>query len=92
VNHADKASILRRLKSAHGHLGAVIRMAEDDAYCIDVLQQIQAVQSALDKVSERVLESHLNSCVVTAVRGEDASEREHVLREVADVFRTRRRG
>jgi DNA-binding FrmR family transcriptional regulator len=44
------------------------------------------VQAALNKVSSIILEEHLNSCLITAVRGEDPSERERVLKEIADVF------
>jgi DNA-binding FrmR family transcriptional regulator len=79
---------LKRLKIVAGHLGGVIRMVEEDAYCIDVIRQIQAVQAALNKVSSAILENHLNSCVTTAIRGEDLSERERVLREITDVFET----
>jgi DNA-binding FrmR family transcriptional regulator len=79
---------LKRLKIVSGHLGGVIRMVEEDAYCIDVIRQIQAVQAALNKVSAAILENHLNSCVTTAIRGEDPSERERVMREITDVFET----
>ena len=61
---------------------------EEDVYCIDIIRQIQAVQSALNKVSTAILENHLNSCVTTAIRGQDASERERVLKEITDVFET----
>ena len=79
---------LKRLRIVSGHMGGVIRMVEQDAYCIDVIRQIQAVQSALNKVSAGILEDHLNSCVTTAIRGEDPSERVRVLREITDVFET----
>ena len=78
--------IINRLKSAEGHLRGVIRMVEDDVYCIDVMRQIQAVQAALNKISANILENHLNSCVITAIRGENPSDRERVLREIADVY------
>jgi len=77
---------LRRLKTVEGHIRGIERMVEEGAYCIDVIRQIQAVQAALNKVSSQILEEHLNSCLITAVRGEDADERERVLREIADVF------
>ena len=77
---------LKRLKIVAGHLGGVIRMLEEDAYCIDVIRQIQAVQAALNKVSAAILENHLNSCVTTAIRGENPAERERVMREITDVF------
>jgi DNA-binding FrmR family transcriptional regulator len=81
-------SALNRLKTVEGHIRGIIRMVEDDAYCIDVMRQIQAVQSALNKISVGILEDHLNYCVTTAIRGEDPSERERVLKEITDVFET----
>ena len=77
---------LRRLKTIEGHLRGVIKMVEEDAYCIDVIRQIQAVEGALNKVSTRILENHLNSCVITAIQGQDQSERERVLKEITEVF------
>ena len=77
---------LRRLKTIEGHLKGVIRMVEEDSYCIDVIRQIQAVESALNKVSAGILDEHLNSCVITAIRGDDPQERERVLKEISEVF------
>ena len=78
--------VLKRLRIVDGHLKGIIRMVEEDAYCIDVIRQIQAVQAALNKISTQILDEHLNSCLITAVRGEDAGERERVLKEIIDVF------
>ncbi len=77
---------MRRLKNIEGHIRGIERMLEEEAYCIDVIRQIQAAQAALNKVSSMILEEHLNSCLITAVRGEDPSERERVLKEISDVF------
>jgi len=93
-NHQEETSrhgshhegALQRLRSAEGHLRGVQKMLEENAYCIDVIHQIQAVQAALAKISVQILEEHLNTCVLTAVRGDDESERERVLKEISDVF------
>jgi DNA-binding FrmR family transcriptional regulator len=77
---------LRRLKTIEGHMRGIMRMVEEDAYCIDVIRQIQAVEAALNKVSAQILEGHLNSCVITAIEGQDQSERERVLKEITEVF------
>lgn len=77
---------LRRLKNVEGHIRGIERMVEEDTYCIDVINQIQAVQAALSKISTMILDEHLNSCLITAVRGENVDERERVLKEIADVF------
>ena len=77
---------LKRLKNVEGHVRGIERMVEQDAYCIDVIRQIQAVQAALNKVSGIILDNHLNSCVITAVRGDDPDEKERVLKEISEVF------
>lgn len=82
----ENDNTIRRLKTVEGHLRGVIRMVEEDSYCIDVIRQIQAVEAALNKVSAKILEDHLNSCVITAIQGNDRSERERVLKEISEVF------
>ena len=77
---------VKRLKNIEGHVRGIEQMVENGVYCIDILRQIHAVQAALDKVSGIVLDGHLHSCLITAVRGEDPDERERVLSEIADVF------
>jgi len=79
---------LIRLKTIEGHIRGIERMIEEDIYCIDVIRQIHAVQSALNKVNKIIFEEHINSCLVTAVRGENIEERERVLNEIASVFET----
>lgn len=79
-------TVVRRLKTIEGHVRGIVRMAEEGAYCIDLIRQIQAVEAALNKVSSQILEEHLSSCVITAIQGEDPKERERVLKEIAEVF------
>jgi len=86
MDDLTKNDVRRRLASAAGHIKGIERMVEDDAYCIDVIRQIQAVQAALNKVSAVVLDNHLHTCVSTAIRGENPDERERVLAEVTSVF------
>jgi DNA-binding FrmR family transcriptional regulator len=61
-------------------------MVEEGAYCIDVVNQILAIQRALKKVSGLVLDDHLRSCVTDAMRGPDEPTRERVLGELVAVF------
>jgi DNA-binding FrmR family transcriptional regulator len=87
----DNEDTLRRLKSIEGHVRGIRRMVEEDSYCIDVIRQVQAVQAALDKVSNLILDNHLNSCLITAVRGDDPEDRERVLKEISEVFAASRK-
>jgi DNA-binding FrmR family transcriptional regulator len=82
----EKQDTLRRLKNVEGHIRGIQKMVEKDAYCIDLIRQIQAVQAALGKVSTRILDDHLHSCLIAAVRGEDPEERERVLKEISEVY------
>lgn len=84
MEHSEQAK--RRLKTIEGHIRGIQRMLDDEVYCIDVIRQIQATQSALNKVSQLVLEEHMHTCVITAVRGEDPQERERVLSEITEVY------
>lgn len=86
MDETTRVNVTRRLASAAGHLKGIERMVAEDQYCIDVIQQIQAVQSALNKVNTLILDNHLHTCVTAAVRGEDPDEREQVLKEVTNVF------
>ncbi len=88
MNAQTKEQVLSRLRSIEGHVRGIQRMVNDDNYCIDVISQVQAVQKALDRVNSLLLDNHLNSCVITAVRSDDSQERERVLGELLHVFET----
>lgn len=76
----------KRLKTIEGHIAGIRRMIDEGEYCIDVIRQVHAVNAALNKVNKIILEEHMNSCLITAVRGEDMEERERLLDEIAEVF------
>ena len=65
---SHQQALLNRLKSARGHLDAVVRMIEDDAYCPDVMKQLSAVQGSLERASRLVLRNHLETCVAAAMQ------------------------
>ena len=83
-----KQDILNRLKSIEGHVRGIQRMVEEDQYCIDILNQTSAVHKALEKIDVMILENHLETCVTTAIRGDDPRERERVLRELVSLFQS----
>nr|WP_141494156.1 MULTISPECIES: metal-sensitive transcriptional regulator [Kytococcus] len=78
----DKDAYLRRLRRVEGQVRGLARMVEEDAYCIDVLTQVSAVSSALEKVALGLLEDHLRTCVVDAARAGD-EEAEALVREAS---------
>ena len=88
MSQDHKQRVLSRLKSIEGHVRGVQRMVEEDKYCIDIIKQTLAIQRAVDKVNTLILGNHLNTCVTTAIRSQDSTERERVISELLDVFDT----
>ena len=79
--------IIHRLKISKGHLAKVIKMLEDDAYCIDVMHQMQAVESSLKETGNLLLENHLKGCVSDAIKKGDS---EKSIKEIMEVFKKAR--
>lgn len=74
MHEADKKALVNRLRSARGHVDAVIRMVESDTYCVDVMKQLAAVQGSLEASSRAVLRNHLETCVAEAMRSGRTAE------------------
>ena len=68
----DKTALLRRLRRIEGQVRGVARMVEDDKYCVEILDQITAITSGLEKVGLHLLSDHIKGCVRQSVKaGED---------------------
>lgn len=80
---STKRNILHRLKIARGHLDKVIELVEQDKYCIDVINQSLAVQSALKNTNQALLKNHLQTCVTNAIK---SGQPEEAISEVMKVF------
>ena len=72
---ADKAKVTRLLKTARGQLDGILKMVEEDRYCLDVSNQLMATQSILGKANAAVLQAHMAHCVREAVAAGDAEEK-----------------
>jgi DNA-binding FrmR family transcriptional regulator len=70
----DKAALTRRLHRIEGQVRGIERMVEEDRYCIDILTQIAAVNTALEGLAFRVLDDHVNHCVAGAIASGDPEE------------------
>jgi len=65
------AALTKRLNRIEGQVRGIARMVDEDRYCVDILTQVSAVQSALDALARALLEHHLHGCVQHAVRSGD---------------------
>ena len=81
---ADHEAIKRRLKTARGQIDGLIKMVEEDRYCLDISNQILATESILKKVNREIVHAHMQSCVKGAVGGPDAGEKVEELMTLFD--------
>ena len=85
-----KANCVARLNRLEGQVRGLVKMVEDDRYCIDVVNQVQAVIAALKKVESEILKDHISHCVEHAIRsGDRKAQREKVAELVQTLARTR---
>ncbi|HKM42757.1 MAG TPA: metal-sensing transcriptional repressor [Limnochordia bacterium] len=72
---SDREKVTRLLKTARGQIDGLMRMVEEDRYCVDISNQILATQAILRNVNSQILHDHINHCVREAVETEDAEEK-----------------
>ena len=72
---ADKAKVLRLLKTARGQIDGIIKMVEEDRYCIDISHQLMATEAVLNTTNKEVLSAHLKGCVNNAKTQEERDEK-----------------
>ena len=84
---ANKAEICRLLKTARGQIDGLLKMVEDDRYCIDISNQLFSTQALLGTINAEVLTSHLDHCVRHAFESGDSVEQERKLEELHAVLK-----
>ena len=84
---ADARAVHNRLRRIEGQVRGLQRMVDEDAYCVDILTQVAAVQTALEQVAVNVLDGHVRHCVADAVAGTDAGDAEAKLDELMAAVR-----
>ena len=80
---ADQKTVLRLLKTARGQMDGIIKMVEEDQYCIDISTQVMAAEAMLNRANKEILTAHLKHCVNTAQTQE---EREQKIDELVDML------
>lgn len=72
---ADEQKILRLMKTARGQMDGIIRMVEENRYCIDISQQLMATEAILNRANKEILSAHLKHCVREAASEEERSQK-----------------
>ena len=80
---ADRTQITRLIKTARGQMDGILRMVEEDRYCLDIVNQIMAAQAILKKANQEIIKAHMGKCVTEAVEADDANEK---ISELVDLF------
>ena len=80
----DKDALIKRLHRIEGQVRGIEKMVDDDRYCIEILTQIGAVRTALETVGLKLLEDHVNHCVVNAIAAGDAKTIDEKTAELVD--------
>ncbi|HIY20524.1 MAG TPA: metal-sensing transcriptional repressor [Candidatus Flavonifractor merdigallinarum] len=80
---ADQKTVLRLLKTARGQIDGILKMVEEDRYCIDISTQVMAAEAMLNRANKEILTAHLKHCVNTAQTQE---EREEKIDELVDML------
>ncbi|HJA01196.1 metal-sensing transcriptional repressor [Candidatus Collinsella stercoripullorum] len=79
---ADHERVTRLLKTARGQIDGILRMVEDDRYCIDISTQLMATESLLARINADVLKAHVEGCVRSAMETGDEGEQDAKLAEI----------
>jgi DNA-binding FrmR family transcriptional regulator len=83
----NKNKLLRRLARAEGQVRGIARMVEEDRYCIDILTQLAAVDTALESVALEILDDHVRHCVAGALASGDETDAENKIDELLEAVR-----
>jgi len=83
---ARDPKLLSRLSRIEGQVRGIARMIEDDRYCIEVLDQVQAIKAALKKVEDEILKAHAAHCVSNAINSGDKDDAREKFTELVDLF------
>ena len=83
----NKNKLLKRLARAEGQVRGIARMVEDDRYCIDILTQLAAVDTALESVALEILDDHVKHCVAGALASGDETDAEIKIEELLAAVR-----
>lgn len=78
----DKDMLIKRLNRIEGQVKGIQKMVEEERYCIDILTQISAIRSAINKVGSIILENHIKGCVANSIKEDNSEE------SIAEIMKT----
>lgn len=82
----DKEAIIKRLSRIEGQVKGIQKMVEDERYCVDILVQISAIRSAINRVGNIILENHIKGCVSNSIKEGDTEESDELISELMETI------
>ena len=82
----DKEALIKRLKRIEGQVKGIQNMVEEERYCVDILVQISAIRSAINKVGTLILDNHVKGCVMSSIKNDDTEQAEETINELINTI------
>ena len=82
----DKEAIIKRLNRIEGQVKGIQKMVDEERYCIDILTQISAIRSAINRVGNIILENHIKGCVSNSIKDGETQESEELISELMETI------
>lgn len=82
----DKELLIKRLNRIEGQVKGIQKMVEEERYCVDILVQISAIRSAINKVGNIILENHIKGCVSNSIKNGEVEKSEELISELMDTI------
>ena len=82
----DREALIKRLKRIEGQVKGIQKMVEEERYCVEILVQISAIRSAINKVGSILLENHIKGCVTNSLKNDDIEISEDTIKELMDTI------
>lgn len=83
---ADRTTVMRQLKTARGQMDGIIKMVEEDRYCIDISNQLLATRAILNRINQEVIRAHIEHCIMDACATGSEAERKQKITELAGLL------
>lgn len=83
---ADKAQVSRLLKTARGQIDGILKMIEEDRYCMDISHQVMATEAILRRANKEIIRAHMKGCIADALASENGDEKIDELMDILEKF------
>ncbi len=88
MSHPSHEKQINRLNKVAGQAKGIVKMIENERYCMDILTQLKAIKSALRSIESNIVETHLNHCVMKAISSKDKKQADIMVNEIKGILKS----